>query len=173
MIKTWWDPVRSLGVCHGQSTVIGRVLCVGITKNSVCLVAYHWQMDFSEYWTRLAVPRQCLSSGTAADGHTPYKARPSHNWPKITTYDHVHQILITSCTWFRSVEFCVNGALHGILSIVRRPSWASYRQMVQFCKVYLNTYHQDKAINYDWLLLVECVYLIFGDRRLNVLVKIW
>ena len=48
VIKTWWDAVRreSLGVCHGQGTVIGRVLRVGITENSVCLAANHWQMDF-------------------------------------------------------------------------------------------------------------------------------
>ena len=49
VIKTWGDAVRreSLGVCHRQSTVIGRVLRIGITGNSVCLAAYHWQMDFS------------------------------------------------------------------------------------------------------------------------------
>ena len=96
VIKTWGDAVRreSLGVCHGQSTIIGREVRVGITGNSVCLAAYHWQMDFS-------VLRQCFNSGTAADGHTPYKARPSQNWPKITTYDHVRQIFRTSCTWFR------------------------------------------------------------------------
>ena len=53
--------------------------------------------------------RQCFSSGTAADGHTPYKARSSQNWPKITTYDHVHQIFITSCTWFRGGVLCDRG----------------------------------------------------------------
>ena len=44
VIKTWGDAVRreSLGICHGQSTVIGRVLRIGITGNSVCLAAYHW-----------------------------------------------------------------------------------------------------------------------------------
>ena len=62
--------------------VIGRVLRVGITVNSVCLVAYHWQMDFSAYWMWLAMLRQCFSSGTAADGHTPYKIQPSPSWPK-------------------------------------------------------------------------------------------
>ena len=43
VIKTWGDAVRreSLAVCHGQSTVIGRMLRVGITGNSVCLAAYH------------------------------------------------------------------------------------------------------------------------------------
>ena len=43
VIKTWGDAVRreSLGVCLGQSTVIGRVLRVGITGNSVCLAVYH------------------------------------------------------------------------------------------------------------------------------------
>ena len=42
VIKTWLDAVRreSLAVCHEQSTVIGRVLSVGITGNSVCLASY-------------------------------------------------------------------------------------------------------------------------------------
>ena len=57
VIKTWGDAERreSLGVCLGQTTVIGRVLRVGITANNVCLAAYHWQMDFS-------VLKQCLGS---------------------------------------------------------------------------------------------------------------
>ena len=116
VIITWKDAVRgeSLGACHGQSRVSRRVLRVGITGNSVCLVAYHWQMDFSIGWTWLAVLRQCFSSGTAADGHTPYKARSSQNWPKITTYDHIHQIFITSCTWFRRWQ-----ALHTFRSAVQ------------------------------------------------------
>ena len=127
VIKTWGGAVRreSLGVCHGQSTVIGRVLRVGITGNSVCLSAYHWQMDFSAYWTWLAVLRLCFSSGTAADGHTPYKTRPSQNWPKITTYDHVQQILRDL-----DVEFCVTGALDceifwhlSVISWVRISKW--------------------------------------------------
>ena len=81
VIKTCGDAVgrESLGVCHGQSTVIGRVLSVGITENILCLAAYHLQMDFSIRWTWLAVLRQCCSSETAADDHTPYKARPSQN----------------------------------------------------------------------------------------------
>ena len=53
--------------------------------------------------------RQCFSSGTATDGYTPYKARPSQNWPKITTYDHVHKIFITFCTWFRRGVLCDRG----------------------------------------------------------------
>ena len=107
VIKTWGDAVirESLGVCLGQSTVIGWVLRVGITGNSVDLAVYHWQIDFS-------VLRQCFSSGTATDGHTPYKARPSQNWPKITTYDHVHQIFIISCTWFRRGALCDRGFSH-------------------------------------------------------------
>ena len=111
-LKLGGDAVRheSLGVCHGQSMVIGRVLRVGITGNSVCLAAYHWQKDFSAGWTWLAVLRQCFSSGTAAADHTPYKARPSQNWPKITTtYDHVHQIFITFCMWFRHGVLCDQG----------------------------------------------------------------
>ena len=59
-------------------------------------------MDFS-------VLRQCFSSGTATVGQNPYKARPSQNWPKMTTYDHVHQIFITSCTWFRRGVLCDRG----------------------------------------------------------------
>ena len=103
-IKTWGDAVRceSLGFCHRQSTVIGPV---GITGNNVCLTIYHWQMDFS-------VLRQCFSSGTAPDSHTQYKARPSQNWPKITTYDHVYQIFITFCTWFRRGVLCDQGFRH-------------------------------------------------------------
>ena len=115
VIETWGDAVRceSLGACHGQSTIIGWVLRVGITRNSVCLAAYHWQMDFSAYWMWLAVLRQCFSSGTAANGHTQYKPRPSQNWPKINTYDHVHQIFITSCTWFRHGVLCDRGFTSG------------------------------------------------------------
>ena len=103
VIKTWGDAVRreSLGVCHGQSTVIGRVLRVGITGNSVCLAAYHWQMDF-------CMLRQCFSSRTAGDGHTPYKARLSQKLTKITTCNHVHQIFITSF-WFRRGVLCDRG----------------------------------------------------------------
>ena len=43
VIKTWEDAVRreSLGTCHRRSTVIGRVLRVGIAGNSMCLAAYH------------------------------------------------------------------------------------------------------------------------------------
>ena len=37
------------------------------------------------------------------------KARPSQNWPKITTYDYVHQIFITSCMWFRRGVLCDRG----------------------------------------------------------------
>ena len=97
VIKTWGDAVRreSWGVCHGESTVIRQVL-------------RHWQMDFSAYWTLLAMLRQCFSSGTAANGHTSYKARPSQNWPTITTYDHVQQ---TFCTRFRRGVLCDRGAL--------------------------------------------------------------
>ena len=115
VIKTWGDVVRreSLGGCLEQSTFIWRVLRIGITGNSVCLAAYHWQMDFSMLRQCLgsawAVLRQCFSSGTAADGHTPYKARPSQNWPKFTTYDQVHQIFIISCTWFRRGVLCDRG----------------------------------------------------------------
>jgi hypothetical protein len=44
-LKAWGDVVRceSLAVCHGQSTVIGRMLRVGMKGNSVCFMAYHWQ----------------------------------------------------------------------------------------------------------------------------------
>ena len=64
--------------------------------------------------------RQCFGSGTAADGHTPYKARPSRNWPKITTYDHVHQIFITSCAWFRRGGLCDRGLTKEIFDLFMR-----------------------------------------------------
>ena len=108
VIKTWGDAVRreSLGNSHGQSTVIGRMLRVGITGNSVCLAACHWQIYFS-------VLRQCLGSASAVEQPPTaiprHKARPSQNWPKITTYDHVHKIFITSCTWFRHGVLCDRG----------------------------------------------------------------
>ena len=106
--KTWQDAVRreSLGVCHGQSTVIGRVVRVVITGNSVCLAAYHWQMDFP-------VLRQCLGGASAVEQPTTVIPRTKHGeaqtWPKITTYDHVHQICITFCTWFRRWVLCDRG----------------------------------------------------------------
>ena len=53
--------------------------------------------------------KQCFSSGTATNGHTQYEARPSQNWPKITTYDHVPQIFVTSCTWLRRGVLCDRG----------------------------------------------------------------
>jgi hypothetical protein len=48
VIKTWGDVRReNLAVCHRQSTIIRRVLRVGIKRNSVCFAAYYWQVDFS------------------------------------------------------------------------------------------------------------------------------
>lgn len=43
VIETWIDAVRrgSFAVFHVKSTVIGLLLRVGITANSVCLAAYH------------------------------------------------------------------------------------------------------------------------------------
>ena len=82
VIKTWGDAVRRerLGICHGQSTVIGRVLRVGITGNSVRLASYHWQIYFS-------VLRQCLGSASAVEQPPTaihrHKARPSQNWQKF------------------------------------------------------------------------------------------
>ena len=108
VIKTWGDAVRceSLWISHGQSTVIGRVLRVGITENSVFLAAYHWQMYFS-------MLRQCLGRASVMEQPPTaiprHKARPSQKWPKITTSDHVHQIFITSCTWFRRGVLCDRG----------------------------------------------------------------
>ena len=54
---TWGDVVRreSSAVEHGQRTVIGRVLHVGITAYSVGLAAYHW---LDVIWTWSAVIRQ-------------------------------------------------------------------------------------------------------------------
>ena len=84
VIKTWGDAIRrkSLGVCHGQGTVIRRVLRVGITDNSVCLAAYHWQMDFS-------VLRQCLGSASAVEQlPTPYPVQSTAK-PKLTKNYHL------------------------------------------------------------------------------------
>ena len=77
----------------------------------VCCVQTHANLFSALHigWTWLAVLRQCFSSGRAADGHTPYKAWPSQNWPKITTNNQVHQIFITSCTWFRCGVLCDRG----------------------------------------------------------------
>ena len=57
VINTWGDMVRreSSAVEHGQRTVIGRVLHVGITAYSVGLAAYHW---LDVVWTWSAVIRQ-------------------------------------------------------------------------------------------------------------------
>ena len=82
VIKTLGDAVRRerLGSCHGQSTVIGRVLRVGITGNSVCLASYHWQIY-------LSVLRHCLGSSSAVEQPPTaiprHKARPSQNWQKL------------------------------------------------------------------------------------------
>jgi hypothetical protein len=56
-IKTWEEPVRrkSLAVCQGQSTVIGRVLRVGINGNSLSFAAYHRQVDLSVYMAHAPV----------------------------------------------------------------------------------------------------------------------
>ena len=85
-------------------------------------------MDFSAYWTWLAVLRQCFSSGTGADSHTPYKARPSQNLLKITTYDHVYQIFITSCRWFRRGVLCDWGFTwsNADVSSVYKVKWHSF-----------------------------------------------
>ncbi len=68
-------------------------------------------------WTWLAVLRQCFSSGTAADGHTPAIPRTKHgqtkNWPKITTHEHINQIFVTFCLWFRCGVLC-DRALRGL-----------------------------------------------------------
>ena len=87
--------------------------------NNGCLVAYHWQMDFS-------VLRQCLGSASAVE--QPLMAIPHtkhgqvKNRPKITTYDHVHQIFITSCKWFRRGDLCDRGStVRGIYRNVFLP----------------------------------------------------
>ena len=119
VIKTWGDAVRreSLGICHGQSTVIGRVLRVGITGNS--------GLSLTNIFSRAyAVLRQCLGSASAVEQPPTtiprHKARPSQNWPKITTYDHVHQIFIILVRDL-DVEFCVAGALEQSKIIKWRP----------------------------------------------------
>ena len=57
--------------------------------------------------------RRCLGSTSALEqpptAMPRHKARPSQNWPKITTYDHVHQIFITPFTRFRRGVLCDRG----------------------------------------------------------------
>ena len=50
VIKAWGHAVRhkSLAVCYGQRTGVASQF-VGITGSSVCVAAYHCQMDFSTY----------------------------------------------------------------------------------------------------------------------------
>ena len=55
------------------------------------------------------MPRQCFSRGTAADGHTPSQSTAKPKLTKISTYDHVYQIFINSCTWFRRGVLCDRG----------------------------------------------------------------
>ena len=55
------------------------------------------------------MPRQGFSRGTAADGHTPSQSTAKPKLTKTTTYDYVHQIFITSCTWFRRGVLCDRG----------------------------------------------------------------
>ena len=132
VIKTWGDAVRreSLGICHGQSRVIGRVLHVGITRNSLCLADYHWQIYFS-------VLRQCLGSASTMERPPPavprHKARPSQNWPKFTTYDHVHQIFITSCTCFRRGVLCDRGLrLHPYIELHKKKQAHKKKQVMSW-----------------------------------------
>ena len=59
--------------------------------------------------------------------HTPYEARPSQNWPKITTSDHVHQIFITSCTWFKRGVLCDRGLSNFLSNCIHFASSIKYR----------------------------------------------
>ena len=88
VIETLGDAVRRerLGVRLGQSTVIGRVLRVGITGNSVFLAAYHWQMDFS-------VLGQCFGSASAVEQPPTAIPRTKHGRAKI---DHKLPLTTTS-----------------------------------------------------------------------------
>ena len=106
--KIWGDAVRRdrLGVRLGQSTIIGRVLRVGITGNSMCLAAYHWQMDFS-------VLSQCLGSASAVEQPSTAIHRTKQSQTKIDQ----KLPLTTPSTRFSKlvvrdldVEFCVTGA---------------------------------------------------------------
>ena len=82
---------ESLGIGHGQSMVIGRVLHVGITGNSMCLAAYHWQIYFS-------VLRQCPGSASAVEQLPTAIPHAKHSKPKLTQNYHLRP---RSCTWFR------------------------------------------------------------------------
>ena len=56
-------------------------------------------------WTWLAMLWQYLGSPSAVEQPAVAIRRTKHgqakNWPKVTTYDRVHQIFIAFCTWFR------------------------------------------------------------------------
>ncbi len=60
-------------------------------------------------WTWIAVFRQCFSSGRAADGHIPYKARSSQNWPKNYRVRSHPIDFHKFCTWFRCRVLCDRG----------------------------------------------------------------
>ena len=84
-------------------------------------------MDFS-------VLRQCLCSASAVEQPTTTIPRTKHsqaqNWPKIITYDHVHQIFITTCTWFRRGVLC-DGLYVGCLEKWYKPIiWLDKNQNV-------------------------------------------
>ena len=148
---------ESLGVCHGQSTVIARVLRIGITGSNMCLASYHRQMDFP-------MLRQCFSSGTATNSHTPYKAWSSQNWPKITAYDHVHQIFMIPCVWFRRGILCDRG-----LILTYSKHYISYLTFQLMC---WNIFHFDYLswweIYNSFIYIVVCwnkiVKLFFSGR---------
>ena len=119
VIKTWGDALRpeSLGVCHWQSTVTGRMLHVGITG----LITDKWIF-------------QCLGSASAVEQPTTAIPRTKHdqaqNWPKIITYDHIHQIFITSCTWFRRSVWPGLYSLWASDTILRHGSGSTLAQVM-------------------------------------------
>ena len=79
----------------------------------------------------------------------PYKARPSQNWPKIATYDHVHQIFIPSCTWFRRGVLCDRG--------LRQNLW--YLCMMIYASLYLCMMYQYLYGNLVYNLCVSSWYI--------------
>ena len=98
--------------------------------------------------------RQCFSSGTTDDGHTGYKAWPSPKLTKITTYDHVHQIFITSCTWFRRGVLCDLGFRFPVFKLSKFPNYVLFIGL----KLQFEVTEGFEIMHKDWYSLDEVPY---------------
>ena len=102
----------------------------------------------------------------------PVQTRSSQNWSKITTYEHVHQIFITSCRWFRREVLCDRGfsSDNGLSPIPTAPSQLSVN-----C-THRNTYFdgilfgnadifiQEKALE---IVVCKMAAISFGSQRVK------